>query len=132
MKLSYNKRLAMWLLVVTLLVVGFSVGASWYIDSESASLLAELAYLPEQVQNQQWQAAEAALAESLEHWQNTRRIWLGLLTHQEVWNIDTAFISLDAFMAGQKQDDALNQLALLEYYLALAAEGDAVTWHNFF
>lgn len=132
MKLSYNKRLAVWLLLVTLLTVGFCVAAEQYIDKGSKYLLAELTVLPEQIEDGEWAQAEAMLDESYGDWQNCRRIWLGLLSHQEVWNIDTAFISLSSFLKEEKRDDALNQLSLLAYYIERVKDSDTVTWRNFF
>ena len=132
MKLSYNKRLALWLLGVTVLVVAFSVGAEVYIASESKSLLSELAILPEQVEGEEWGQAEAMLDASLDSWRQTRRIWLGLLSHQEVWNIDTAYISLNSFLAARNRDEVMNQISLLQYYLQRVAEDGRVVWHNFF
>lgn len=132
MMLGYNKRLGLWLAAVTLAVVAGCSTAEWYIEDESEKMLADVRPLAEYVAMADWEEAEQGLARVVEHWQGARRVWLGLLSHAEVWNIDEALISLSVFMEEGKTEDAKNQLALVEYYLERSRESDDINWHNFF
>lgn len=132
MKIGYNRRLALWLLLVTVLLVVFCRVAEGYIDSESGKMLADIAPLAENIEAGEWQTAAAGLERAAAHWQDFRRVWLGLLSHREVWNIDEALISLRVYVQEGKTEEALNRLDLLAYYLERSREGDDVNWHNFF
>lgn len=130
--MGYNKRLGIWLAAVTLAVVIGCLAAEWYIEAESDKMLADLRPLAGYVAAADWENAEQGLGRAVEHWQGARRVWLGLLSHAEVWNIDEALISLSVFMDEQKSEDAKNQLSLVEYYLERSRESDDINWHNFF
>ena len=132
MRLSYNKRLACLLLAVMLALVAMCCLAAGYLQNVSADLLAGLAGLETQVQAENWPTARQITQSSLSDWQAVRRVWLSLLPHQDVINIDTAFISMQAFLQQEKPEEVLNQLALLQYHLTLVAENEKLNWHNFF
>lgn len=132
MRLSYNKRLACLLLLVMLALVAMCCLAAGYLQNVSADLLAGLAGLESQVQAENWPTARQITQCSLSDWQAVRRVWLSLLPHQDVINIDTAFISMQAFLQQEEPEEVLNQLALLQYHLTLVAENEKLNWHNFF
>ena len=132
MRLSYNKRLACLLLLVMLALVAMCCLATGYLQNVSADLLAGLAGLESQVQAENWPTARQITQCSLSDWQAVRRVWLSLLPHQDVINIDTAFISMQAFLQQEEPEEVLNQLALLQYHLTLVAENEKLNWHNFF
>lgn len=132
MRLSYNKRLACLLLLVMLALVAMCCLGANYLQNVSAGLLDGLADLEPQVQAENWPQARQTSQRSLGDWQAVRRIWLSLLPHQDVINIDTAFISMQAFLQEEKPEEVLNQLALLQYHLTLVAENEKLNWHNFF
>lgn len=130
--IGYNKRLALCLVVVTVLLVVFCSAAELYVEKESDDILSEVAKLRSSVVLGDWEEADSGLERAAEHWQESRRVWLGLLSHREVWTIDEVMISLGAYLGERQEEDVRNQLALLEYYLARAKESDNLNWHNFF
>lgn len=131
-KWGYNWRLAAGLLLAGLLLVGFCWGLEMYMERESRAMLAEVLPLAESVEVQDWAQAEVRLGEVLAHWQRMRRVWLGLLSHREVWNIDEALLGIGVFVEEERRGEAREQLALVQYYLERAYLSDEVNWSNFF
>lgn len=132
MHISYNTRMAAWLLLVSLLTIGFCLLASAYVSQTVAAMQEELAGVETALQTEDWPGLEQALSQSRQKWQKARPFWLGLMNHQDVTNIDLALQSLQAYGQEQKREDVLNQLHLLNYYLQLAVECDRLTWSNLF
>ncbi len=132
MHISYNTRMAAWLLLVSLLTIGFCLLASAYVSQTVAEMQEELARVETALQTEDWPGLEQALSQSRQKWQKARPFWLGLMNHQDVTNIDLALQSLQAYGQEQKREDVLNQLHLLDYYLQLAVECDRLTWSNLF
>lgn len=132
MKLSYNKLMTAYLLLVTVLVLALCFWTSFYVRGVSAELRQGLAGMDTLVAGGSWDEAGRQLAADYAVWQEKRGVWLGLMNHQDVVNIDLAFISLQAYLEQQKPEDTLNQLAAVRYYLELMSENERLTWHNFF
>lgn len=129
---GYNGRLTLGLLFAGVLLVVFCSVAEWYIENESSKMLADMQPLAQSLELQDWDGAVQNFAEVAEHWQKARGVWLGLLSHREVWTIDEALIGLGAFVEERKSEDAKERLALVEYYLERSRESDDLNWHNFF
>ena len=132
MRLGYNARLSLGLVVVSLLTLLFCWQASAYIEKTADNLTAYVSEVRGAVQADDWPAADDALRQSLTDWGQARPLWLGLLNHQDVINIDLAFHSLQAFEEEQRTDEVLNQLSLLDYYLNLVTESDKLNLSNLF
>lgn len=132
MRLGYNKRLAAGLVLAGVLLVAFCLGAEGYIARESQVMLDEVWPLAESVQAGDWQGAGVRLGDLLGHWQGARRVWLGLLSHREVWNLDEVMLRLSVQVEEQQVEGAREELALVQYYLERANLSDEVNWSNFF
>ena len=132
MHISYNTRMAGWLLLVSLLTIGFCLLASAYVSQTVAEMQEGLAGVETALQTEDWPGLEQALSQSRQKWQKARPFWLGLMNHQDVTNIDLSLQSLQAYGQEQKREDVRNQLHLLDYYLQLAVECDRLTWSNLF
>lgn len=131
-RISYNMKLVACLCVASVLAVAFCMLASAHVANESELLLQGLDGVEQAVAAKDWEQASALLQNNAALWDEERHIWQGLMNHQDVGNIDTAFISLSAFLQDESEGDVLNQLALLKYYLKLVVESDRINWHNFF
>ena len=132
MKLSYNKRLAACLLLVTALVLALCLWTGWYVRGVSADLQQGLAGMDRLITEAKWDEAGRQFTANYAAWQQKRGVWQGLMNHQDVVNIDLAFISLGAYLEQEKAEDTLNQLAVVRYYLDLMSENERLNWHNFF
>lgn len=132
MKLSYNKRLTAYLLLVTALVLALCFWTSFYVRGVSADLQQGLAGMETLVNDGKWNEAGQQLTANYAVWQEKRNVWQGLMNHQDVVNIDLAFVSLQAYLEQQKPEDTLNQLAVVRYYLELMSDNERLNWHNFF
>ncbi len=132
MKLSYNKRLAAYLLLVTALVLALCLWTGYYVRGVSADLQQGLAGMETLVNDGNWDEAGRQLAANYAVWQDKRGVWQGLMNHQDVVNLDLAFVSLQAYLEQQKPEDTLNQLAVVRYYLELMSENERLNWPNFF
>lgn len=132
MKLSYNKRLTAYLLLVTALVLALCLWTSFYVRGVSADLQQGLAGMDTLVNDGKWNEAGQQLTANYAVWQEKRSVWQGLMNHQDVVNIDLAFVSLQAYLEQQKPEDTLNQLAVVRYYLELMSDNERLNWHNFF
>ena len=130
--LGYNRRLGLCLALVAALTLGFCWGAAWFVEAESRALGGEVAAAAEAAAAEDWPQALLRLAQAHSQWQDTRRIWLGLMNHQEVSNIDLAFDGAAVYLEQRVQADTLAQLRQLRYYLELAVESDRLCWHNLF
>ncbi len=132
MRLTYNRRLALYLLLATLLVLALCLWCRFYVQSAAAELEQGLAGLDSLILAADWTQAEQRLAAELALWQKKRAVWQGLMNHQDVMNVDLAFASLQAYLLRQQTEDTLNQLAIVRYYLAQTAANERLTWPNFF
>lgn len=132
MKLSYNKRLTAYLLLVTVLVLALCFWTSFYVRGVSSDLQQGLAGMETLISDGNWNEAGRQLAADYAVWQDKRGVWQGLMNHQDVVNIDLAFVSLQAYLEQQKPEDTLNQLAVVRYYLELMSDNERLNWHNFF
>ena len=132
MRLGYNARLSLGLIVITVLTLAFCWQTSVYIEKTADNLAVYLTEVRGAVQAEDWPAADRSLQQGLTGWQQARPFWLGLLNHQDVINIDLALHSLAAFAQEQRTDEVFNQLSLLDYYLELAVESDKVNLSNLF
>lgn len=131
-KMGYNKRLAAGLVLAGVLLVAFCLYAEGHIERESRLILDDVQLLAENVAAEDGEAAVAQLSAVQEHWQQARRVWLGLLSHREVWNIDEVMIRLGVALSEEKWEAAREELGLAEYYLERAYLSDEVNWSNFF
>lgn len=131
-KCGYNKRLAVALLLAGALLLGFCRGMEQYMERESRAMLADVLPLAQSVAAEDWDSAEDELGAVLAHWQRMRRVWLALLSHREVWNIDEALLGISVMVEEERRDEAREQLALVQYYLERAYLSDRVNWSNFF
>lgn len=132
MRIAYNTRLAACLLLVTALTLGFCLLASAFVADTVEIMQQGLGQMEIAMQLEDWPEMQQALDRSQQNWQQARPYWLGLLNHQDVINIDLTLQSLQAYAQQQNQDEVLNQLALLDYYLNLAVESDRLNWSNLF
>lgn len=131
-KWGYNKRLAVALVLAGTLLLGFCWGMEQYMERESRAMLADVLPLAQSVAAKDWATAEDELGKVLTHWQSMRRVWLGLLSHREVWNIDEALLGISVMVEEERHEEAREQLALVQYYLERAYLSDRVNWSNFF
>lgn len=132
MRLGYNARLSLGLILVSALTLAFCWQTSVYIEKTAGNLAVYLNDVNNAVQAEDWPQAEQSLQLGISDWQQARPFWLGLLNHQDVINIDLSLHSLAAFAREQRADEVLNQLSLLDYYLKLAVESDKVNLSNLF
>lgn len=131
-KPSYNVRLAIGLLIAGLLLVAFCRAGEWYVESACGRMLEDVLPLAASIENESWEVAGEQRDELVEHWRRVRRVLLGLLSHREVWNIDEVLIGMSAYLDGQQREDALERLALVEYYLERSVGAEEINWSNFF
>lgn len=130
--MGYNKRLCCWLVLAAALTVGFCLGGGRYVAAGAAELEGQLAEARLAVAAADWPRAEQLLREADACWQQQRRVWLGLMNHQDVSNIDLAFAGAGVYARAGQQADALAQLRQAGYFLQQAVESDRVCWHNLF
>ncbi len=132
MHIGYNARMTGWLLLTSVLTLGFCLLASGYVSQTVAEMQNSLVQVENALQAEDWPGLQQALSQSQQKWQKARPYWLGLMNHQDVINIDLALQSIQAYGQEQQRDEVQNQLALLDYYLQLAVDCDKLNWSNLF
>lgn len=132
MKLTYNGKVAISLLVVALLTVGFCFWVSAYLHGNTARLLAEIDVMEVAIEAEDWTVAGEEYAKIYENWQSQKNLWQGLLHHDEIANIDSSFLMLKGAIEGEIKENILGQVYILEYYLQVPALAEELTWYNLF
>lgn len=130
--MGYNMRLGCWLLLAAVLTVGFCIGGAAYVEDGASELGARVTQAVAAVEGEDWPRAELIVEGGAERWRRIRSVWLGLMNHQDVYNIDLAFANARVYAAGTQKADTLAALAQLSYWLRTAVESDRLCWHNLF
>ncbi len=132
MRLGYNARLSLGLIVVTVLTLVFCWQTSVYIEKTADNLAVYLTEMRGAVQAEDWPAAAQYPHQGFCGWQPARPLWVGVLYNNDGRKIYLSLHSLAAFAQEQRSDEVFNQLSLLDYYLKLAVESDKVNLSNLF
>lgn len=120
------------LLLTSVLTIGLCMWGEHYLSRTAGDMQQPLTHMETALAAEDWQRAEL-LYSSLDHdWQHARRYWLGLGTHQEVADIDTAMLSLGNFVRLQQKEDACEQVQLLRYFIIAPVDGNKLNWSNIF
>ncbi len=130
--MGYNMRLCCWLVLTAALTVGFCLGGALYVEGGASKLGGQVAQAVAAVEGEDWPRGELVIEQGAPQWEQTRRIWLGLMNHQDVYNIDLAFANAGVYAAETQKADTLAALSQLGYWLRTAVESDRLCWHNLF
>ena len=131
-KLPITVSMSLTLLSAALLTVAFCLWGEHYLSRTAQDMQQPLADIEAALLAADWQQA-GLLHSSLDHdWQHARKYWLGLGTHQEVADIDTALLSLRTFIQLEQKEDACDQLQLLRYFIIAPVDGNKLNWSNIF
>ncbi len=131
-RLSVNQKLTIWLVLASTITIGLCMYAEHYIDRTMQDIQQPLTGLEAALDADDWQQAQSCCRRAGAIWQQARRFWLGLMNHQDVINIDTALLSLNAYLQQQNTEDCYNQLALLRYYSQAPVVSNVINWSNIF
>ncbi|MBQ3180034.1 MAG: DUF4363 family protein [Firmicutes bacterium] len=129
---SVTQKMTLWLLLTSLLTIALCMWGEGYLSHSVQNMQQPLDSLAASIQSDDWQRADKQWQELNADWQRTRRCWLGLNSHQDVANIDTAMLSLGAFLQRRQSEDAYNQLQLLRYFAQAPVEANTLSWSTIF
>ena len=132
MKLTYNTKLVGCLLVVTILTIGFCLGVGKYLRDVANNMLQETNEMKIAIETDNWEVVEDIYFEAYEEWQEERSIWQCLLHHDEIANIDSAFLMLQGSIEDEEKGNIMGQLYVLEYYIEVPADSEVLNWCNLF
>lgn len=112
------------LLAATIITVTGCLAAENQMSSTAQNLQYPLTRINTALNANDWQQATITLKELEDDWQQQRRFWLALITHQDVANIDTTLLNLTTCLDEQQLPEAKTQLALLNYYINAPVEAN--------
>ncbi len=115
---------ALCLLATAIITVTFCLAAENQLSRTAQKLQYPLARINTALDTDNWQQATTTLKELEDDWQQQRRFWLALITHQDVANIDTTLLNLAASLNKQQSAEAKVQLVLLDYYINAPVEAN--------
>ena len=82
------------------------------------------------LRQEDWATAETTLQACDATWQQAAPIWRILIDHQDMQDLELAFIDLHTAIRQQDAQEVERELAALRFYLAHVPDSERVDWGN--
>ncbi|WP_425800715.1 DUF4363 family protein [Desulfitobacterium sp. Sab5] len=121
--------------IVGVLVILLAVGAGWsnrYINTSGSVLEQYIDQMEDQVRDSKWEKAESGYKQIESNWENTKKVWSALVTHQEIDSIDLSLKRLEEFVKAKNFVLASSELASLRLLFEHIVDTEAFNLTNVF
>lgn len=118
---------------VAVIVAILAIGAGWsnhYINTSAATMVQELDQMDNQIKNGGWEQAKSQLDTLEKEWEKTKNVWSGLVTHQEIDNIDVSLQRLKEYIDNQSTVLATSELATFRLLVEHIADTESLSFKN--
>ena len=113
-----------------LLILIATAGVWLYLTDSAEQVCQELDGLEEAIMSEDWSRAEEVCRRAEEAWEQIRSRWAMLIDHEEMEDIDFAYVSLKGAIRREDRDEATADLTELVFFLRHAPEADRPGWEN--
>lgn len=123
-----------WVIVgVLVLILAVGAGSSnQYINTSGLALEQHINQMEDQINNNQWEKAESRFKQIESKWENTKKVWSALVTHQEIDSIDLSLKRLEEFVKAKNFVLASSELASLRLLFEHIVDTEAFNLTNVF
>ncbi|MBO5477664.1 MAG: DUF4363 family protein [Clostridia bacterium] len=78
-----------------------------YFDKSSIYLRADMDYIQNAIENENYELANKQIEQTYNSWENTKNIWNIFITNDEIDNIDDAMAELKKYSQYEEQEESL-------------------------
>lgn len=125
-----NRRLYIYLGIAALLLLGVCLGSYFYLVSSANSVLDIIPEIEEAVLEDDWQEAQEEFADAKETWDKHKNIWQCFLLHQEIDDIESAFMKLQGYIEAESTEETLSSLYDLAYSIDHVPDTERISLYN--
>lgn len=118
--------------IITLLLLGGSLGSYQYIKTSTHALGIPLETVERSITDQKWKMAGDELNNAQLRWGKDKNLWTILLNHQDIDNINISIKRLDSYIQAQDYSQSLGELAALKHQVNQILESSKLNWKNIF
>lgn len=125
-----NYRLYIYLAVTTALLLGVCIGSYWYLVHSANHVLTIISYIEDDVITENWEQANAEFENAKTVWDKNKNIWQCFLIHQEIDDIESAFMELQGYMESHASAESLSSLYELSYSISHVPDTERISIYN--
>ncbi len=118
----------LWLAIVLLLAI--SITGLSYILSSTSQLTDRLPPLEQAIAAEDWPEALAQYARLQQEWQKASRVWQLMINHDDMRDIEIAFVDLKVMLEEQNKEQSNKELAGLSFYLSHVPQNERLSLQN--
>lgn len=123
-------RTVLWTTAIVLAIVFSSLGVNRYLGQTSLELCQQIEQIQASVSAGQWDAAESRFQRVDSRWEEVRSIWAAIIRHQEIDELEKAFVRIEQFIISQDKGLALAELETAKLLLEHVPEKEKIRLHN--
>lgn len=101
------------ILIIGILVTGY--GSLYYLSTSSQELLKLVEKIDEPLESDDWTKAEKATKDFLTHWEKQKDIWLLIIDHKEIDQIEEGISKLKAYIQAKEKGLAKGELVSIKH-----------------
>ncbi len=120
----------MLLSTIVIVILVFCASSYRYISLSSQNLSQQLPIINQAIKAEEWSTAASLFATCTADWQNISRIWLTLIDHQDMRDIEISFTDMQVLIDLQNKERALREMANLAYYIEQINNGEQLSLQN--
>ncbi|NLM03770.1 MAG: DUF4363 family protein [Clostridiales bacterium] len=109
-------------LIILVLFFGGAIYGNIYINNSADQLTYEIEKLDESIDELNWDEAKIHMEGIMDNWQKIKKIWLTILEHEEVNNIDLLLGRLKRYVEIEESNDATSEIAALKLLIQHTTE----------
>lgn len=120
------------LMLALIFILTVCILAQWYITNSTRQIYTSLLPIDAALINEDWETARISYDEAKEKWETTEPKWKLLINHEELRDIEIAFVDMNVLIKQQNQDEAKKELDNLLFYLNHVPENETFNIGNLF
>lgn len=125
-----NRRLYIYLSITALLLLGVCLGSYFYLVSSADRVLDIIPEIEEAVEEGDWAEANEEFDEAKDIWDKHKNIWQCFLVHQEIDDIESAFMKLQGYIETESTEESLSSLYDLAYSIDHVPDTERISIYN--
>ena len=125
-----NRRLYIYLIIAALLLLGVCLGSYFYLVSSANRVLDIIPEIEEAVEAGDWEEANEEFDEAKGIWDKHKNIWQCFLIHQEIDDIESAFMKLQGYIETESTEETLSSLYDLAYSIDHVPDTERISIYN--
>lgn len=125
-----NRRLFIYLAIAALLLLGVCLGSYFYLVNSANHVLEVISEIEDDVAAGSWETANAEFDTAKGIWDKHKNIWQCFLVHQEIDEIESAFMKLQGYIETKAREESLSSLYELAYSISHVPDTERISLYN--